>query len=349
MMATAAAPIGSSARPTRASARPGPAPRPPDEGSAGAEQQAERAGDRRQVHVVGAVDAIEGGGWAAEQRRAARLDPQGVDPDHGRCAEDQRADDVPRQPDAHQRNEHERPDQVPLLFDREAPEVAQRRRLAREVRHVAEDLPPVVGVEDRPGDLPTDLRLLFRRSPQHGSDPDRQQHGVERWEQSTGAPLPEVAERHLAVSVALVEQQRRDEEPRHDEEHFDAEEATSHPREAGVVEQHDADRQRSQAVERWLIPHGGELVQTHGRFGGASLRCRRGRRTIDDRRHRRSDVPSRVVSTVQPSAWSSARKASARAKSLAARASSSARARASASASISTADPSVRPTAPAIS
>ena len=69
------------------------------------------------------------------------------------------------------------------------------------------------------------------------------------------------AERDPTVAVVFLEQQRRDQEPRHDEEHFDAEEATVHPREPAVVEEHDDHRKGPQPVERRLISHALRVVR----------------------------------------------------------------------------------------
>ena len=296
-----------------------PPPRPPEERRSRSEEEPAGAGDRREVEEVRPVDAHERFGWAAQWRRGARVHPEHVGEHHERCGDDRAADDVTGCSNPQQRHEHQRPDQIPLLLHRQAPQVPQQRRLAGEVRDVAEDLAPVVHVEDRPRDVAAHLRLLFGRAGERGPHGNGEQHGVERREEPTCPAEPELTERHLAVAAVLVEQQRRDQESGDHEEHLDAEEPPVHPREPPVVQQDDADGQRTQPVERRLVAHRGERGRRPDRRCGGD-RCR----SIDERGHRRSDVPSRVVSTVHPSAWSSARSASAVAKSLAARASSSA-------------------------
>ena len=185
----------------------------------------------------------------------------------------------------------------------------------------------------------------------------------------------------VAGPVALLEQQRRDQEPGHDEEHLDAEEAAVHPREPGVVEDHGDHRQRAQPVERRLVAHRRHRRHPRGAHARRSFRrCRRsgcrwlrfpGLRTPRSRRRVEAlrAVPSAGWSatvrdrpvhrrTWSPQGWSrrsirrlaaSARIASAVAKSFAARASSSAAARAATSAGTSAAPPSSSPTASAIS
>ena len=222
-----------------------PSPWSPQERGAGAEQETACTGDRREVQEIRPVDALECSGWTTERRRCARMHPEHVGEHHERRSHDCSTDHVAGNPHSQQRHENEWPDQVPLLLDSEAPKVSQQRWLAGEVRHVAEDLTPVVDVEHRPRDVATYLRLLLGRTGNRRPDRHGEQHGVERREESTGAPEPELAERHLAVAVALVEQQRGDQEPRHHEEHLDAEESAVHPREPGVVQQDDADRQRT--------------------------------------------------------------------------------------------------------
>ena len=133
--------------------------------------------------------------------------------------------------------------------------MAQQRRVAGEVRHVAEDLAPVAHVEHRPRDVAAQLRALLGRSGQRRPDRDEEDHGEERRQEPLGSTHPEPAERDTAVAVVFLEQQRRDQEPGHDEEHLDAEEPAVHPREPGVVQQHDDDRQGPQPVERRLVSH----------------------------------------------------------------------------------------------
>ena len=91
-------------------------------------------------------------------------------------------------------HERERPEQVPLLLDGEAPQVPQRRRIAgREVRHVADDLAPVGDVEDRPRQVASQLRQLLVRAEDRRPRRHRDEHRTERRQQSAGPAVPELA------------------------------------------------------------------------------------------------------------------------------------------------------------
>jgi hypothetical protein len=72
---------------------------------------------------------------------------------------------------------------------------------------------------------------------------------------TAGAAQPELLQPHTTRALALLDQQRGDEEAGHDEEHLDAEESTVHPREPGVIQHHGRDRDRPQPVEPRLVAH----------------------------------------------------------------------------------------------
>ena len=141
--------------------------------------------------------------------------------------------------------------EVELLLDRQRPVVLHRRRcteqravrLTREVeapvRHVdqcAEQVDASCGaVRDEPA--PVDDR--------HGGEAEEC-----RRQQAPGAPRPEPAEGDRAGAVAFAQQQRGDQEARQREEHRHAEKAALGPPEPAVEQQHRADGEGAQPVER---------------------------------------------------------------------------------------------------
>ncbi len=98
--------------------------------------------------------------------------------------------------------------------------------------------------------------LLLRSAQQRHPDPDDDEHAEQRRQQPSGPSQPELAQMHPRSALALLDQQRRDEEAGDDEEHLDAEKATVHPSEPGVVEDDGNHRDRPQPVEAGLVPHG---------------------------------------------------------------------------------------------
>ena len=350
-IATASRPRPSSSQPPRERRRCRRPPRPPHERRRRAEQQAGRPGHRRQVHEVDAVDVVEHG-----DRRAELPGPLPWSTYVHTITAAETATSSPRcpargQPGAAEGDERERPEQVPLLLDGEAPDVAQQRRIAAVVR------------DARRGSGPSCRR---RRSPTAGraaaATAARRCRRTIAHTATAASTVNRAGSRRRARRiqncgrlvwpelVALVEQQRRDEEAGHDEEHLDAEEPAVHPREPGVVEDHGDHRQRAQAVERRLVAHRRHRRHPRGWAHGSSiwaasaadLGCRRlrfpdrspprrvavsgrgrgpgGRRAAQpfERRvvanrlgHRRTMVPLAVVSTIQPSACRAARTSSA--------------------------------------
>ena len=163
--------------------------------------------------------------------------------------------------EAHQDQQRDRPQQVPLLFDRERPRVGEgRRRLERlEVRRAVEDEPPVGYVEQRREAVTADRPELGRLRPHDGVDRDPDQQEEERREQAAGASRPEGLEIDPAGVLALGQQERGDEVAAQDEEHVDAEEAALRPGDLPVVQDHRRDRERAQAVEPGPVAEAGSL------------------------------------------------------------------------------------------
>ena len=152
-------------------------------------------------------------------------------------------------------DEHQRPEQVPLLLHGQAPQVAKQGGSAGEVGHMAEDLAPVGHVEDAPRVVAAQLRVLFGRPPQCRPHTHRQQHREQRGQQPAPTASPELTETDPTATIALLDEQAGDEIPGDDEEHLDPEEPPVHPPEPGVVED-DADHgQRANAVQAGLVAH----------------------------------------------------------------------------------------------
>ena len=158
-------------------------------------------------------------------------------------------------PAPHQQQERQRPQQVELLLDPEAPQVAQQRRRVGVVGHVAEDLAPVAGVEGGPRQVRAQLRQLRAVATDDRDDRDDDEHHDECRQQPAGAAQPELAELDVAAAGSLLEQQGGDQEPGEDEEHLEADVAAVHPREAGVVRHDDEQPDGAQAVEAGLVAH----------------------------------------------------------------------------------------------
>jgi hypothetical protein len=148
-------------------------------------------------------------------------------------------------------HQQQRPDDVELLLHREGPEVLDRGGgdVLGEVVHRAVGQAPVHEVERRgddvlAGDLPPVLRQDEARE-HRGDDQDDARRG----EQTFGAPGVEGDQRDGAAAVELGEQQSGDQEPGDDEEDVDADETAGQVGQPGVVEQHQADRDRPEALD----------------------------------------------------------------------------------------------------
>ncbi len=198
-----------------------------DERGRRAEQQTERVGvglevDRRGVHR--AVPPRHQG-----DRHAGAGDGQ-----HEQPAPAQRAH-------SQERRERQRPHQVELLLDREAPQMLKRARRAElgEVVRALRGEMPVREVTERGESIAGERVQLDRVGPgcagPEGHDAEQHQQGGE---QTTGSARPEAAEPDSAVGPVLAQQERGDEEPGDDEEDVNAEEAPGEPRGAGVEHDH---------------------------------------------------------------------------------------------------------------
>ena len=161
---------------------------------------------------------------------------------------------------AQQHDHHQRPQQIELLLDREAPQVAQRGEVVgRRVAGARGDLIPVRDVEQSPDDVAAQLpeRILFEeRCP----DAQEQQHHAERREEPPGAPDPELDQVHGSGALLLRDQQQRDQIPRDHEEHLDPEESALQPGAVGVVDHHRDDGERAHSVESGQIGDLADLI-----------------------------------------------------------------------------------------
>ena len=153
---------------------------------------------------------------------------------------------------AEQPDEHQRPDQVELLLDRQRPQVQQRRRPTdrREVRLLDGDEVPVGDVRGR-----GQHRAAQTRPPRSGARSATRADTTTSSVNSAGSSRRARRAQNALKSVragahALAQQQRGDEVPADDEEDLDAEEATRHPRRRPVVGQHGQHRHRPEPVER---------------------------------------------------------------------------------------------------
>ena len=158
-----------------------------------------------------------------------------------------------------QQDHDDRPRQVELLLDGEAPEVPQRGEVAgRGVAEAHPDLVPVRHVERSGEHVAAELaeRVAFEhRRP----DRDEQHHHEHRGEEPPGAAQPEVAERDPIVALAFRDQEQRDEVAGDHEEHLHAEEAAGEPRVVGVVDHHGHHGERPETVEAGQVRHATDL------------------------------------------------------------------------------------------
>ena len=138
----------------------------------------------------------------------------------------------------HDPGERERPQQIELLLDRQAPRVVERRRRReeREVVVVPEHVPPVRDVRERGERVDADPMQLARLRENRGVDPHEREHEEERGQEAAGPPSPERYEMHRPRGPGFDQQQRRDQVARENEEQVDAEVAARHA--VGVKEQH---------------------------------------------------------------------------------------------------------------
>ena len=155
--------------------------------------------------------------------------------------------------------EHERPDQVELLLDRQGPGVLERRGRGElcEVRLVRENGVPVVHVEQgRDGVAPQAREVDQAVGAGAAEEPvedeverECRDDEEERGQEALGPPAPERRQADAARAHPLLEQETRDEEARQDEEEVDPQIAPRRPAELEVVGDDADDGQRPQAVE----------------------------------------------------------------------------------------------------
>jgi hypothetical protein len=146
----------------------------------------------------------------------------------------------------------ERPDEVELLLDGQRPAVVQPCHVV-----AVERLRPVRRVAQRQRDVGAGERLAERRlrHRHHGAGQEQ------RRRQPQEAPRVEVPEVDGARPLPLRAEDGRDEESAQDKENVHAHPAAAEPAHAAMRAQHDADRDRAQAVQ------GGVM----GVFGQAGL------------------------------------------------------------------------------
>ena len=152
--------------------------------------------------------------------------------------------------------EHDqRPEHVELLLDRQAPGVGEQRRGARlqEIVGPIDDEVPVGHVEDGGEGIASErgIGALGRAEP----DDQRAEghHDEQSGQQAPGTPGPEGTEGDPGVVAQLVEQQRRDQEPRQHEEGVHAKEPRRQPAHPGVEAQDAEDGQGPDAIEGWQV------------------------------------------------------------------------------------------------
>ena len=146
---------------------------------------------------------------------------------------DRRQHAQPASPESETRHAHERPHQVELLFDRQGPQVPERRGCAEEVEVglLRRDEPPVGDVEETGDPVPAESTEFGGRDLEMGENPDGHQHRDQRREQAPGAAAPEGNELDRLGPAPFQDEQRGDQESTQDEERVDAEKPT---REAGL-------------------------------------------------------------------------------------------------------------------
>ena len=218
--------------------------RGPDHRECRADEQSEGARVRALVHARRVGARLVEQGHRAERQR-------GQTDRHQRhplaLAED---------PDAGQ--EHERPDEVELLFDRQRPQMVERKRWceAREVRAVIRDREPVVDVEHGSEHLfahGAELRGVEERDP-HA---DHGEHHEESRKQAARAPHPELTQPELAVPAPVAQQEIRDQVAGEREEHAHAQHPAAGARNVDVVDDDGENRNCANPVQaRHVAPAG---------------------------------------------------------------------------------------------
>ena len=222
--------------------------------------------DRRDARVGAVVDARRVGRVVEVERPRQRRDRGS---DRGEQHGDRRR---PPRPHPHEHGDDQRPDQIELLLDREAPRVVERRRRAEDRPVVAarEDRAPVREIADRRERVAADRRELvgFREPAPRTARPRRGRTRARGAGVGPGAPRTH-AQCDAAPLMRFGQQQRRDQEARQHEERVDTEEAAG---EVPAVEQEYAgDRQAAEPVEGRLMGQPRVITRPRGR---ARLQCR---------------------------------------------------------------------------
>ena len=227
-----------------------------------AEQQPAGPRRRRQVQELGPRDAPSADLPVGVRRDLARGDlagrvQRGHDAGDGHGDDDQRPADVvdAARAEAQEPDHRQRPQDVELLLDGEAPEVAQRGEVARRrVPLPHPDLVPVGHVRE-PGD-DVAAELAERVATEHrGERREQHERRQQRRQQAARPPEPELAQTDAPRPLVLADQQQGDEVAADDEEHLDAEEPAREPRVVGVVHHHGDDGERPQPVEAREVGH----------------------------------------------------------------------------------------------
>ena len=230
--------------------------RPPHHRERRSEQQSARPCDRRQVQRIGLRDATVGDRPVRLRSDVALPDPTLVVQQRHRDRDHQGGDGEPfghaehtTCPDPQQHHHHQRPQQVELLLDGEAPEVAQRREVpGRAVSLPDPDLVPVRDVEQPAQHVATQFAERVRSEDRRVRD-QHEHHHEQRREQPASTPHPEMPEMDAAGALLLGDQQQRDQVTADDEEDLHAQEPAGQPLTVGVVDHHRHDCERAHAVE----------------------------------------------------------------------------------------------------
>ena len=164
-------------------------PGPPDEGRGRSDEQPTRPGRRRQIREVDPVGTRD---RPAHRRRPTAHHPPGQQVGRDRPREHQRSPARRGAGASEKPHQCERPEHIPLLLHREAPQVSQQWRVpGGEVGDVTDDLPPVGQIPDRPGQIATHLTRLLRGPPEENPHRGDRQHEKQRRQQPTRPTNPE--------------------------------------------------------------------------------------------------------------------------------------------------------------
>ena len=201
--------------------------------------------ERHHPHIGTEVGAVGGSRRVGAHRPA----PCHRDGDDRRDARGHRP--PPEASVTQEEDEYEWPDDVELLLDREAPEVADRRRRGEraDVPAVA-DLVPVGHLCERGADLGGECSLAVGPpDAEDRGDGDGGEGAPGQWPQSSGSAPPERPERDPSRPVVFADQQRGDEVAGEDEEEVDPDEAAGEDVGVGVVDDDGEHSDRSEAVQ----------------------------------------------------------------------------------------------------